>query len=134
MLKTYALLAIGGGLGAIARYSLSIGVNGWLGSHLPYGTLSVNVLGSLLMGLLLALTQAESPWFPAWLRLVAATGFLGAFTTFSTFELETFELLKTGQTERALLYIALSLAVGLLALWGGYSLARMGLGVLRLGA
>lgn len=116
MLNVVAV-ALGGALGALARYWLSGSVYQHLGSGFPYGTLAVNVLGSLAMGVVFVLVQERGlpePW-----RLAVAIGLLGAFTTFSTFSVDTLALLEQGATGRALAYVASSVALCLLAAAGG---------------
>ncbi|MDT8442303.1 MAG: fluoride efflux transporter CrcB [Desulfuromonadales bacterium] len=112
-----------GGLGCIARYLLS----GWgyqlLGRSLPYGTLGVNLLGSLLLGLLMEGSLRSSLLSPE-LRLGLTVGFLGGFTTFSTFSYETVRLLEDGSYLAATANILLNLTACLLAAGLGISLAR----------
>lgn len=111
------LLAVflGGALGAWARYRLSVWIDACAGRAFPWGTLAVNVAGSFALGLLLPGLAGESPA----LRAFAAAGFLGAFTTFSTFAAETLALARDGLRWRAATYVALSLGLGLVAVAGG---------------
>ncbi|HFQ14131.1 MAG TPA: fluoride efflux transporter CrcB [Gammaproteobacteria bacterium] len=117
------LIATGGALGAVSRYLVSTGVHGLLGRDFPYGTLSVNVLGSLLMGffyiLLLERLDPGGHWRP--LLLV---GFLGAFTTFSTFSIETINLMEGGELFRAMLNVLASVSTCIVACWIGVILGR----------
>jgi len=117
------LIAAGGAFGAVSRYLVSNGVHSLLGRGFPYGTLSVNVLGSLLMGffyiLLLERFDPGAHWRP--LLLI---GFLGAFTTFSTFSIETLSLVENGELYRAMLNILLSVTTCLAACWAGVLLGR----------
>ena len=85
----WLLIAVCGALGCLLRYALSSRVYEWLGSRFPYGILSVNVLGSLLMGILVALMMVKLPEHSLW-RPAILVGFLGGFTTFSSFSLDTF--------------------------------------------
>lgn len=119
------LLAIAGGgaLGALARFFLSNGVYRWLGRDFPWGTLSVNLLGSFAMGLLFVLLLERTLLSPE-LRAAVLVGFLGSFTTFSTFSLETLTLVQQGETGRALLNIGASVLLCLAACWGGIIAAR----------
>jgi len=119
------LLAIAGGgaLGAVMRFGVSSGVYRVLGKDFPYGTLAVNVLGSLLMGLCFILMVERNVLSMEW-RSVIMIGFLGAFTTFSTFSMETLSLLESGELTRALLNILLSVTLCLAATWIGLTIGR----------
>ena len=116
-------IAAGGALGALLRYWVSNGVYQLLGRDFPYGTLAVNVLGSLAMGLLYVLLLERSAAAPEW-RALLLVGVLGAFTTFSTFSLETLNLLQDGALLRASLNIALSVVVCIAAAWLGVAVGR----------
>jgi len=118
------VIAGGGALGAVARFGLSNGVYRWLGRDFPWGTLVVNALGSFLMGLLFVLLLERSLFGPE-VRAAVLVGFLGAFTTFSTFSIETLSLVEQGEPLRALLNIAASVLICLLACWGGIVSARL---------
>lgn len=112
-----ALIAAGGFAGAIARYWLSAAVAKRFPSLLPYGTLSINVVGSLLLGVLVG------RGFPESAQLLLGTGFMGAFTTFSTFKLESVKLAKQRHWSYFWLYLALSYSFGiLLGIFGFYIL------------
>lgn len=123
MLQILAI-AGGGALGAVARFGVSNGVYRWLGRDFPWGTLAVNLLGSFVMGLLFVLLL-ERALLPPEVRAAVLVGFLGAFTTFSTFALETLTLVEQGETLRALLNIAASVLVCLFACWLGIVSARL---------
>lgn len=116
-------IAIGGAFGAVFRYGMSNGVHSFLGRGFPYGTLSVNVLGSLLMGFLYILFLDRITVSAEW-RAVFQIGLLGAFTTFSTFSIETLLLLENGEAIKAGLNIFLSIGVCLLAAWLGMLVGR----------
>lgn len=122
MLQILAI-AGGGAAGAVARFLFSTGIYRLFGRDFPWGTLSVNVLGSFAMGLLFVLLLERS-LMAGELRAAILVGFLGAFTTFSTFSLETLALVEQGEALRALLNIAASVLLCLLACWAGLIAAR----------
>lgn len=117
-------IAVGGALGAVSRYLVAGGIYRLLGTHFPYGTLTVNLLGSLMMGLLSFLLLERLSLAPAW-RAALMVGFLGAFTTFSTFSLETVNLLQQGANGRAVLNMLFSAIGCTLACWLGIVMARL---------
>lgn len=123
-----ALIFIGSGTGGLLRYSLGGYIQRLTNGAFPLGTLTVNVLGCLLIGFLSA-TLTTRLIIPAEYRVALLVGVLGGFTTFSTFGLETFTLLNDGQFARAALNITASLIAGLAAVWLGYRLAQNWLGV-----
>ena len=116
-------IAGGGALGAIMRFGVSNGVHALFGRDFPYGTLTVNVLGSLLIGFLYITLLERLSLGPEW-RAFIIIGVLGSFTTFSTFSLETFNLIETGALAKAIVNIVLSVSVCLLATWVGILVAR----------
>ncbi|OGI64470.1 MAG: camphor resistance protein CrcB [Candidatus Muproteobacteria bacterium RBG_16_60_9] len=116
-------IAAGGALGSVLRYWLSNGVHAALGRGFPYGTLAVNVVGSLLMGFLFVLFL-ERLSNEAWLRAGLLIGVLGGFTTFSAFSIETWNLIEDGALLKAGLNAGLSLVLCLGAVWIGVLLAR----------
>ncbi|HMZ92191.1 MAG TPA: fluoride efflux transporter CrcB [Pseudomonadales bacterium] len=122
-MNPWLAVAVGGALGSMARFAVGTWVAAGLGSRFPYGTLLVNLLGCLLMGLLVVLIDERWAVPPQW-RAFALVGLLGGFTTFSSFSLEAYTLLRTQQWLAALLYVAGSLLLGLLALAVGIVLAR----------
>jgi fluoride exporter len=119
------LLAIfaGGALGAVARYGLAGWVYLRLGSRFPWGTLAVNTFGSLALGLVLPLLDLRDPATAA--SGLVTVGFLGAFTTFSTFAYEALELSRTRGAAHALLYAVLSVLLGLGCIAAGLRLAAL---------
>ena len=123
MLKTLVFIAVGGAFGAVSRYATSLGVYSLLGRNFPYGTLFVNVAGSFLMGVLSIMLLERFNLGPEW-RAAILVGFLGSYTTFSTFSIETLNLLELGDINRAVLNMGLSLALCLLAVWFGINVGR----------
>ena len=118
---TLFFVAIGGAAGALARYGLAGWIQERAGFGFPWGTLTVNVLGSLLVGLTLRYLEAAR-LAPEW-RALLAVGLLGAFTTFSTFSYETVTLLEEGAWGRAAGYALGSLLIGIAAVYAGIFLA-----------
>ncbi len=116
-------IAAGGAAGALLRYWTSLSVHSLLGRGFPYGTLTVNVLGSLLMGALYALLVERLTLAPEW-RGAILIGLLGAFTTFSTFSIETLNLVEQGAHLKALLNVLLSVTLCLAAAWLGVTTGR----------
>lgn len=114
------MVGLGGGLGALARYGLSGWVQGFLSTSFPLGTLAVNVLGSFLLGLTFYLLEGLA--LSAETRSMVTIGFLGSFTTFSTFSYEAVVLLEGGEWLRGGVYIAGSLMLGLVGVIGGLAL------------
>jgi fluoride exporter len=115
-------VAVGGALGALARY----GIDEWIGRRagpFPWGIFVVNISGAFLIGLLV---EVMEPRFEdvAWLRTAVITGFLGAYTTFSTLSLDTYRLLDEGHIASALMNSVGSLALGVVAVWLGLKTGR----------
>ncbi len=109
---------LGGGVGAVCRYLVTTQIGMRLGTFFPFGTLTVNVVGSLLMGLImgaLAVLARTSGLLPEQVRLLLTVGFLGGFTTFSSFSLETLTLLRGGSYALAVVNIGANVLLGLLA-------------------
>jgi CrcB protein len=113
----YLYLIAGGALGTLARYELGRWMMGWERFDYPWHTLAINLSGSFVLGAFVRATQA-APLQPE-LRALVAIGFCGAFTTFSTFTLETVEMLQEGMWQRALAYSAGSVLLGVLAVMAG---------------
>jgi len=117
------LIGLAGLIGTLGRYWLSGLVARQYGETFPWGTLVVNVLGCFLAGSLYYLMEERFLLSPT-LRTVILIGLLGGFTTFSSFSLQTFTLLREGEFALATLNVTLSNFLGLLMLWAGYSLAK----------
>jgi CrcB protein len=115
-------VSLGGAIGAVARYGVSDLVDRSHPGAFPWDTLTVNLSGSFVLGLLLALLGSSAHWSTA--RLLFGTGLLGAFTTFSTFSLDTANLLRNDAALTAIIYVLTSLA-------GGLALASAGIGFAR---
>jgi len=123
--ERWVWVVTGGALGALGRYWVSGWVQQWTGSSFPWGTVGVNLIGSFLLGFVV-----QASLIGGWtgeLRLFVAVGFLGAFTTFSTFAFEALELLRAGQVLEALVYAGLNLVLGLLLV----ALGMAAVGLLR---
>lgn len=116
-------VALGGALGALARYGVGLFVGERFPTRFPLATLIVNVVGSFVIGFFLTLASERVQISPFW-RLAVAVGFVGAFTTFSTFEFETFKLVEAGDAFIGLLNVIVSVTLGFLALWAGIVAAR----------
>lgn len=118
------LIGLAGLLGTLARYGVDAWFSRRFGQAFPLGTLTLNLLGCFLIGVLFQLLHERFLLSPA-LRSALVIGFLGALTTFSSFGLQTFSLLREGHLMLALLYVSLSNLMGVLLVWVGYSLARL---------
>lgn len=121
---TYLAVALGGATGAVLRYLCNELALNVLGKSFPFGTLLVNILGSFVLGLLYGLISSgyltPSPW-----RALVAVGLIGAFTTFSTFSLDTVLLLQQGAVLKALLNVLLNVLLCLTLAWFGLKLGSM---------
>jgi fluoride exporter len=122
-MQAYLAVAIGGTLGCWARYAMTLLIQRLCGVAFPYATLTVNVLGSFLMGFLFY-EMLERLGIGPYGRLAVLTGFLGGFTTFSTFSIEALALAQRGNAGLSALYVILSVGLGLLAVYAGAHLAR----------
>lgn len=123
ILPNIFLVGVGGFLGAVCRYGLSAFVQRHIHQPVfPLGTLLVNLIGCLAIGLLVGLDDSRQLLGGA-LRRFLLIGMLGGFTTFSTFGFEAFALLRDGEQTRALLHVSAHVVVGLVAVWLGYALA-----------
>ncbi len=120
---TLLAIALGGAVGAVLRYLVATTVQRVAGPAFPLGTLTVNVVGSLLMGMLFVLLVERAVVGPEW-RAAVLVGVLGAFTTFSTFSMETFNLMGEGRMLAAAVNMVASVAACLAAVWLGVALGR----------
>lgn len=124
-MTTVFSIALFGAIGCLTRYWLSSWVNRLLGQHpFPFGTLTVNLLGAFLIGLVIEFSL-RSTMLSHNLRVALTIGFLGGLTTFSTFSIETFTLLERGQLLVAFGNMLLSVTLCLMATWGGITVARL---------
>jgi CrcB protein len=126
-MKHYLLIAIGGGCGSMARYWVTVSLANRFGIGFPYGTMAVTLVACVVIGFSITgmlrrsgkQSSRTSPW-----RYLLAVGFIGAFSTFSTFEWDTLTTLRSGALLVAALYATLSLAVGLIAIWTGTKISE----------
>jgi fluoride exporter len=116
-------IAAGGAIGALLRFWMSNGIYALLGRAFPYGTLAVNALGSIIMGLLYVLMLERMEISAEW-RAALMIGLLGAFTTFSTFSIETMNLVEAGEISKAGLNMFLSVALCVTGCWLGMVMGR----------
>lgn len=124
MLKNIGLVMAGGALGSALRYVISLA---FLKMTLPVGTLTANMLGCLILGIVLGLAETRFSSmleFPHTMKLLLVVGFLGALTTFSTFEMESMLMVKNGDFIRALSYVLLSVGLGFTVIWFAFSWSR----------
>lgn len=123
MLSTIAAIGLGGAIGAIMRHGVNVASMKFFGDGFPWGTLSVNVLGSFVMGVLIAIFAHYWQPSPA-LRVFLVTGLLGAFTTFSTFSLDASVLYERGALAPAAFYVMGSVVLSIGALFMGLMIIR----------
>jgi len=122
-LLKYVLVVIGGGTGALIRFVTGSAIMSRFGGAFPLGTLVINVSGSFLIGLLMTLLTDRLKLDPNW-RFLLVVGFLGGYTTFSSFEWETLSTVRDGGVWTGLLNVGLSVILGYLAVWLGATVAR----------
>jgi fluoride exporter len=123
-LQKYLLIAAGGALGSMARYWVGSTIANRMGTRFPYGTFVINITACLIIGFSLTLLAKRAELNPAW-RFLIPVGFIGAYSTFSTYEWETLSTIRTGAFLIALLYAISSLILGLIAVWGGSVIAEI---------
>jgi fluoride exporter len=119
----YLWVFLGGGLGALARYTLGAWITRRVGLEFPFHTFAINVTGSLVIGALLVLLTERFQIDPAW-RLLLVVGFLGGYTTFSSYSFEAVTLMRAGESVKAGLYILGSNGLSLLACFAGIAVTR----------
>ncbi len=123
-MQKYSLIALGGALGSVARYWVGVTVANRMGTKFPYGTFVVNITACAIIGFSLTFLARRVDLNPAW-RFLVPVGFIGAYSTFSTYEWETLSAMRTGAFFLAALYAIGSLVVGLAAVWGGSFVAEI---------
>lgn len=124
-MKSWLLIALGSAAGGVSRHAVSLYTARWIGEHFPFGTLLVNLSGCFIIGLFATLTDPSGRWMVSpHGRLFFMTGFLGGYTTFSSFSLQTLALARDGQWLYASANILFSVAGCLLAVWLGSTTAH----------
>ncbi len=118
MFKNFLLVGLGGAIGSMLRYGISILYSF---KHFPAATFTVNILGSFFIGIIMAISIKDETFFSNW-KLFLATGICGGFTTFSAFSAENVQLLQNGKIFSALIYTTLSILLGIVAAWIGFKL------------
>lgn len=122
-MNVWLAIALGGAGGAMSRYWVMTQTAQWLGKGFPYGTLVVNVVGSFVLGFL-SILLVQKLHVPEAMKLAILVGFLGSFTTFSTFSMDVLNAYIAGQSLKALVYIVTSVLTSLLGVWLGYLFAK----------
>ena len=123
-MQKYLLIALGGALGSVARYVVGTSVSNRMGIRFPYGTLIINISACLIIGFSLEVLNRHANVNPAF-RYLIPIGFIGAYSTFSTYEWETLSTLRSGAFMLAGMYAVGSLILGLAATWCGVALADL---------
>jgi fluoride exporter len=124
LLKNVGLVMVGGSVGSALRYLIAVGAEKALPQSFPWGTFAVNVLGSTLLGALLATAVPDPPRLSAELRLLLGTGAMGGFTTYSTFNAEVLKALHEGAPAKAAVYVVATVTVCLAGAFAGWALVR----------
>jgi fluoride exporter len=119
----YLMVVIGGGLGSLLRFWVGGYISNRLGTRFPFGTFIINVSASFLIGFILTLLSERTHWSPNW-RYLIPVGFIGGYSTFSTFEYETFRVFQDGEFLVAGLNVVLSVCLGFLSVWLGVVTGR----------
>lgn len=119
----YLIVFIGGGIGSMLRHAVNVACARGLGAAFPYGTLTVNITGSIIMGLFAGYFAFKGDATQSW-RLFLMTGILGGYTTFSAFSLDTALLYERGELGLALVYVLVSVAISIFGLFAGLMLIR----------
>lgn len=122
-MSKYLLIALGGAVGSITRYWVGATLSARMGTRFPYGTFVINITACVIIGFAMGFLGKRTDLSPAW-RFLVPIGFVGAYSTFSTFEWETFTNLQSGAYWIAFLYVVLSFVLGLAAVWSGAIAAK----------
>ena len=123
-MQKYLLIAAGGALGSVARYWVGTTISGRAGARFPWGTFVVNITACIIIGFVITWLGHHIELSPAW-RYLIPIGFIGAYSTFSTYEWELFTAVEAGEMAMAALYAVSSLVLGLAAVWVGAKLASV---------
>ena len=123
-MQKYFLIAFGGALGSMARYWVGSTIASRMGTKFPYGTFVINITACVIIGFSLTFLARRANLNPAW-RFLVPVGFVGAYSTFSTYEWETLSTVRTGAFLLAAFYAISSLILGLAAVWGGSVIAEI---------
>ncbi|MEG6584494.1 fluoride efflux transporter CrcB [Dendrosporobacter sp. 1207_IL3150] len=124
MLKNILMVAVGGSIGAVTRYLISLWAVARIGADFPYGTLIANVVGCFIIGVFMTITM-EKFIVSSHMRLLVTVGFLGGLTTFSSFSYETFKVFGDAGFNIAMYNVLANIVLGFLATWGGILLGKM---------
>ena len=123
-MQKYFLIAFGGALGSMLRYWVGSTIASRMGTKFPYGTFVINITACVIIGFSLTFLSRRADLNPAW-RLLVPVGFIGAYSTFSTYEWETLSTVRTGAFLLAAFYAISSLILGLAVVWGGSVIAEI---------